>query len=644
MKKTMKTGGDLGRRAAFKHIESIGFEIETTDLINLNVTKVKGQEVLVNPEIYNCTLEKNQCVDIENVYIVNEPDVKFKITTDTASDSGFNTYLREIYEDAGPKEASVGGRKKGGAGEDEDEEEEEEYDEEDEEGDEGEEGESEDEPETEDEDDAELPSPIYSLTVPANPLLKKPTYDVFLKRRFGSLYSGFDEDEETGEMEINSFTDTEYICTFYKPNTSKNVIRRYVSEMIEILYSHISKLKVINGVELTVKNRNDEQKVVENIPNQLYVLPDTNLCYYNSSMYKNSSYNITTDMAVVLQMTFGVNIQHLYKTVKQLLHIDSTIRKKTKETTKYINAHKKNPNVKELVDLMDDYKRSYTVDVFYIDSAYNTVNKLVQNYIRSNPEYAFTSSKLITDLQAYLFIIFYQLIVYLNSYIENKSPLKYYLSFVFRHRNLDICAEIKRTIAELVAPQLEGKSKEEIDEIVSGILIKIINQPKLLRRLYYSNFISNVRKQYLKDVEENTIDPNANPIYASPVGNPLYSIVSYFERLTKNKDYIIFAYTDSTIFPIKNNTVIVEFRDFPTYIYLDAFMSATNEQRNEIIKRYVGTLTLKTLTEYASINTNRESVGGSGAKKSKKLKCRISHRTRKNHRRRHSASKTRKAQ
>jgi hypothetical protein len=63
MNKTIKTGGDLGRRAAFKHIESIGFEIETTDLINLNLTKIKGDDVFVNPEIYNCMLEKNMCVD-----------------------------------------------------------------------------------------------------------------------------------------------------------------------------------------------------------------------------------------------------------------------------------------------------------------------------------------------------------------------------------------------------------------------------------------------------------------------------------------------------------------------------------------------------------------------------------------------------
>ena len=618
VKKTIK-GGDIGRRAAFKNIESIGFEIETTDLINLSLTKNNDEYIFINPEIYNCELEKKGCVDAENVYIVNEPYVKFKITTDTASDSMFNTYLKEIYEAAENGEeseetvtADVGGSKKGGAGNNEEDS-----------ADENKSDEESDSEEEDDEDDSDsdqeelLPTPIYTIHVPENPYLNQTTYDVFLKRMYGSIYSGFDVDEETGGIEVNSFTDTEYICTFYKPNTSKNVIKHYVSEMIKMLYSHISKLQVIHGSELMVTNYNDEEKPVENLPNQLYFLPNTTLCYYNSSIFEESSYNITTDLSLVLQMTFGVNVQHLYKTVKQLLYIDSIVHKKNKEATKFINDHPENKNVTALEELIHEYRQGHSLDVFYIDLAYNTVNKLVQQYIRSTPQYTFTSNKLIIELQSYLFIIFYQLIVYLNSYIENKSPLKFHLSFVFRHKNIEICSEIKRIIVELISSQLEGKSKEEIEEIADSVLIKIINKPKLLNRLYYSNYISNVRKRYLKDVADNVMGYFTNPVYASHIGNPLYSIVDYFEKLMKNKDYIIFAYTDSTIFPIKNNTVIVEFRDFPTYIYLDAFMLANNDQKTEIIKQKVGTLTLGSLMEYLSIN---DTIGASGVRKSKKMK------------------------
>ena len=49
--------GDINRYSIFRHIKSIGFEIETTDLIKFTVEKYKKRDVLVNSALTNIDLE-----------------------------------------------------------------------------------------------------------------------------------------------------------------------------------------------------------------------------------------------------------------------------------------------------------------------------------------------------------------------------------------------------------------------------------------------------------------------------------------------------------------------------------------------------------------------------------------------------------
>ena len=638
--KPLKQGGDIGKRTIFSHIQSIGFEIETTDLIKITLVKNKDKDIFINSEIYNFQLELNHLFENEYMYIINEPDIKFKITNDTAETSKFNSYLKDIYENKedDQSENKIGGENNNKKTEDVETDEADETDESDEtdddsnddedDEDEDDDDESDYKEEEEEEDDEVLPNPIYSLQIPENPYLKKPKYDLFLKRGFDT-YSGFDIDEESGELAIYPLTDTEYICTFYNPKKSSNVIKTYLSEMIHILYGHLLQLQTIHDSKLKMLTANKEEKTVSHLPNQLYVLPNTNLGYYNSSIYDTSSYDITKDLSVVLQMTFGVNIKYLYRTIKQLLHLESSLNKGNREAFNFMKEHKEDEQVNTLIDLIKEYRKGHTLDVFWIDFAFNTVKKLINTYKNSNPQYVFSSAEKVAEVQSYLFIIFYQLVVYLNSYIENKSPLKFHLSFVFRHKNLMVYNEIKKTIKELIALQVEaeGKSQEEIDEIANDILIKIIDNPRVLKTLYYTKFIAIARKAYVTDVDENTLLSGiTNPVYANHIGNPLYSIVSYFEHFKKNKDFIQFSYTDSTSFNIENGTIIVEFRDFPTYLYLELFMTSNNKMRSDIIKNKVGTLTIGTLMEYISLNESTISRGVSKKRSKSKNKTHKKHR------------------
>jgi hypothetical protein len=49
----------------------------------------------------------------------------------------------------------------------------------------------------------------------------------------------------------------------------------------------------------------------------------------------------------------------------------------------------------------------------------------------------------------------------------------------------------------------------------------------------------------------------------------------------------------STKFDLSDDNIIVEFRDFPTYCYLELFASGSEEQRQELLKLNIGTLNMK---------------------------------------------------
>jgi hypothetical protein len=84
-------------------------------------------------------------------------------------------------------------------------------------------------------------------------------------------------------------------------------------------------------------------------------------------------------------------------------------------------------------------------------------------------------------------------------------------------------------------------------------------------------------------------------------GNPLYSLTSYFEYFfTKNDDWLVTNNIDekSTKFELSDNTIIIEFRDFPFYMYLYMYITSNDSIRNDIIQNNVGTLNIKNIKDY----------------------------------------------
>lgn len=174
---TKKKGGKIDETNIFIHIKSIGFEIETTDLIKFTVEKGLKKDILVNSALTNIDIEYGYIDENEYTNLIDTSDVKFKITNDSAEDSEFNEKLEIIMN----KHKRNGICKKN----------------------------------------------ILKLRLPKNDYLTQKEYSIKIREPDTKLYN------------CSSFTDVEWISTFYKPNLSKNVILNYFFSTIKYLKEHL---------------------------------------------------------------------------------------------------------------------------------------------------------------------------------------------------------------------------------------------------------------------------------------------------------------------------------------------------------------------------------------------------------------------
>jgi len=57
----------------------------------------------------------------------------------------------------------------------------------------------------------------------------------------------------------------------------------------------------------------------------------------------------------------------------------------------------------------------------------------------------------------------------------------------------------------------------------------------------------------------------------------------------------------STKFELKNDTIIIEFRDFPAYSYLKILISSDDNLRKDILQNNIGTLNMKIINYYMKL-------------------------------------------
>ena len=554
------TGGDINKNNIFSHIKSIGFEIETTDLIKFTLESLeshnrsskrsptrssKPKEILVNSALTNIDLEYGYMDENEYTDIIDTPELKFKITNDSAEDSEFNKHILEIFE-----------------------------------------------PHMND--DGDCKKPVFKLEIPKNKYLKQTTYDIKIREPDLELHN------------CSSFTDVEWIVTYYKPKTSPNVILNTFYNSMGLLKDHLSKLIPIEDSKFYYLKGRRYVPFEHTKINQTYVLPDTSLIYYNNSTYDIPHYNINEHLKIVVQMTFSCDILYVFRIMKALLSIEYTskqleILKKQLETSN----HAMN-NINKMIEQTTDNEN---FDLDAINNSLKLVNRLFAIY--NNKEYVFPSDNETKKIKLYLFLIMYKLYIYLNSYLQNKqekseSLFKKSLSFAVRHNNYSLYLEIKKIIRRVFSSKFEGKDEtyinEEIVQIINNIVRPIDKEKEVFILMYNFKDTRNIKRKLYELFKTKSAEIEQH------FGNPLYSISSYFQHFEtsspedemEQRDWLVSNNIDekSTKFELRDDTIIIEFRDFPSYSYLHLLIHGDDDIREEILQNNVGTLTMKTVNRF----------------------------------------------
>jgi len=550
-----KVGGHIDSSKIFENILSIGFEMEATDLIKFTLTKDEMTDnfILVNSALTNVDLEYGFTDPDEYTYTKETKDETFKITNDSLEHSKFNKLVEELYyghddEDINEEEYQVGG--------------EEEYEDDEEEDD-------------EDEDDKNI-----ILKIPPNQYLSQTDYTVKFREPSSEL------------LNFSSFTDTEFIATYYNPIKSTNIIKECLFKSVRELSEHLNKLVTINNSKMMIKN-DDNETEIPNLLNQSYVLPNTSLVYFNSSLDNIQNYNIREDLNLVIQMTFSCNIMYCYRIMKQLLSIQN-IDNYEKQLNNYSNTNK---SVRVLLKAIYNIKNNLNYDEYAITTSMNIVNDLFSNYNQLNKTYPLNNDTDTTKMiKSYMFLIIYKVFIYLNPYIENidqpGNMLKRWLTFAVRHYNYALFLELKNLINNVFFVNKTNSDGENASTIIQQLL-----DDKILNRMYDTPVIKNKRSKLNIDVKN---DVNLQSKY---YGDPLFSIKSYFHYFDKfNDDWLVTNNIDekSTKFDLKNNVIIIEFRTFPLYTYLEFFSMADDKVKNEILQNKVGSLNMRVLNHFIS--------------------------------------------
>ena len=132
-----------------------------------------------------------------------------------------------------------------------------------------------------------------------------------------------------------------------------------------------------------------------------------------------------------------------------------------------------------------------------------------------------------------------------------------------------------------------------------------INASTIIQQLLDDNILNNMyisctsQKSELNEKLNN--DKNLQSKY---YGDPLFSIKSYFDYFDKfNADWLEANSIDekSTKFDLKNDVVIIEFRDFPLYTYLELFSMADDNVKNEILKNHLRVLNMRVLNHFTPL-------------------------------------------
>jgi hypothetical protein len=378
-----------------------------------------------------------------------------------------------------------------------------------------------------------------------------------------------------------TFSGVEFIGTYFKPTFSNTIILDTFKHFCTRIIDHFSNLTEIPG-DLLYTGDNSREKIGYLEKRILYHKPETNLYYLQTFDDEDpdvkQTFNID-DVVFSPQTTFSVKAEDLYDVLKALSDINI---KTTNE---------------EILELQDEIQNSYLL----ITRMKNCAKELLQEHNSNSKHKISVTSVHGKRIINALMMIFYKMEVFNEDFYQNRSKVdtyfKDFLTFSSRHRNDTYYQYIKSVIQEKFNNTLSPQQ-------VVDIVFHILNKPDIVKKYMYAH--SPKVFQFRPDI--NHVD----------YGNLRKSFLSYFDFLeqptrrnnlnAENKiiytDYLTFKDFDtkSTTFPLVDNLILIEFRDFVRELQI--LFNRLNVEKEGSVS--VG-LTIRQLKEFVRIMNQKQS-------------------------------------
>jgi len=561
-------GGDIHKREAFKHILSIGYELETSSLSKLTLiseTTDRGEPILLNTDTARKDLEMLQNVsgygeeedeDEENPFLLRQEEefqfdaydrhnkidknVSFLVTNDIV-ESPFIRFLNKKCRGA----------------------------------------------EEEKEEEIRNSDTYVKIEKEKKEDEAEEYLALELKEFKNTMYSFQEKNGKKYNIRFvfhdkvvpcGLFSDVEWIFTYYKPKQSGNIILDTFANAIHNLLMHVRDLKPVRGTIhintclLAKKGGESQMKskeprtintcdIIANKPQEriLFHKPGTNLYYLQSHHYENPTGTALgiKDICITPQMTFSAHISNIIPIMKNMMN----------DTIRSI------PTTTEILEFRLETLNKIEYIVNLLIASYNEKEKESKFVFLQNTPNKKDEMKVI---KSYLFLIFYKLFLFYNYYHGNDTNIQYFKNSLFfnsRHSNYVLYDALKKSIRRYFGENVL------LDEIPT-ILQKLCVQSEILEK-YMVPDIKTLRKNVFRP--SNRFEKK-NISY----GNPAKSLISYFhffEDPIQNDqnmdeddnilyhDYLEYKRIDaySAKMDLKSDIVLVELRVFTrlvsSYIY-----------------------------------------------------------------------------
>lgn len=507
-------GGIITESEAFRHIKSIGYEFETTDLAKLSL---EGDSYLINSSNNNADMDESQQFD-KNYFT-------YGIALDLSDDPS-ETDFRESEESV---ESSVTSRTQKPTADNDFE-----Y------------AEYMLEPRRKDGENIKVAITNDIATHSFVKMLNRKCRGreneknaLYMFRTNGGKIYNIKFDHDLAVRPCSTFSGLEVVITYYKPKYSNNLILKMFADACERIIDHLSNLKESRG-DLFMANKNKKGfTAIGKIPyRKLFHKKGTNLYYLET--YDGDYTNTRLPFQNVIfkpQMTFCVNVEHVYEVIQQI-SFPSKLR----------------------VGMEDKRMMGYSYNT-YTELMNKCIIRMVEAYNKMNTDHSWDceidmNTVFGKKMVNYLFLIYVKVDTYLLRYkkqteeeINNVNiPSDYFkdeLYMFVRHSNFELYSRMKYYMKKQFK-----RSEADTVELLSVLM-------------YNVDFLS--KSMYSDKPEIFSKLNKSDPDYGDPKKS-LWSYFAFFENPIDptSPDWLIHSETDgeSTMYPLKEDDIIIENRFF----------------------------------------------------------------------------------